>query len=208
VDTGGGWFLERFGPAQANNHYVVPEINDGVWPVEIARVHRGTWFITYLAGGGDVSGLPGRQAKSRGETARVAPGPARKGYAFLHWTDGAQAYVPGQGYAADADLALTAAWERNPEPAIVGGASKALQYKSTDTLRLATSAPGPVTWSSGDPGVVRVNAETGEIRGAKTGTAVVTGRDGDGFTASVTVNVRYAWWQWLIVILLFGWIWY
>ena len=47
-----------------------------------------------------------------------------------------------------------------------------------------------------------------QIKGLKTGTAVITGRDGDGFTASVTVTVRYAWWQWLIIILLFGWIWY
>jgi uncharacterized protein YjdB len=65
-----------------------------------------------------------------------------------------------------------------------------------------------VTWSSSNAGVVPVNANTGEIRGAKTGTAVITGRDGDGFTASVTVSVSYAWWQWLIIILLFGWIWY
>ena len=208
VDEAGGWFLERFGPAQANNYYTVPETDDETLPVEIARVHRGTWFVAYLAGGGDVAGLPGRQAKSAGETVSIAPGPTRRGYAFLHWTDGASDYSPGQGYSADVDLTLTAVWRQNPAPAVEGGASRPLQYKSTATLRLVTSAPGLPAWSSGNPGVVSVNAGSGEIRGVKTGTAVITGRDGEGFTANVTVTVSYAWWQWLIVILLFGWIWY
>jgi len=208
VDEAAGWFLERFGPAQANNYYIVPETDDDTLRVEIARVHRGTWFVAYLPGGTDVTGLPAKQAKSKGETVGIAPGPVRKGYTFLHWTDGAQVYTPGQSYSTDADLALTAAWRQNPAPAVEGGASRSLQYKSSATLRLTTSAPGQVTWSSSNPGVVSANANTGAIKGVKTGTAIVTGRDGDGFTASVTVKVSYAWWQWLIIIFLFGWIWY
>ena len=29
-----------------------------------------------------------------------------------------------------------------------------------------------------------------------------------GLKTSVDITVKYAWWQWIIVIVLFGWIWY
>jgi len=206
VDTGGGWFLEAL-----SKTYVVPEMDAATLRVEVARVHRGTWFVTYQPGGADVTGMPSpdRQEKPRGVTVAVAAAPKRRNYTFRYWTDGTGSYAPGQSYSADADLALTAVWEGpHPAPSVEGGASRALQYKDGATLRLITSGPGPVTWSSSNPGVVSVDTNTGAIRGAGRGTATVTGRDGDGFTAGVTVTVSYAWWQWLIVIFLFGWLWY
>ena len=204
IDPVSGYFLELLGPAQANNFYEVPETDDDAWPVMIAKVHRGTWFITYDPDGGSAVA---RQEKGRGETVYIAGAPARKGYTFLRWTDGTGSYAPNAPYSADEDLHLTAVWQKNPDPVVAGGASRTLTYKKTDTLLLTTSAP-PAKWSSSNSGVVSVNENTGEIRGVKTGTAVITGTDADGFPASVTVTVRYAWWQWLIIIFLFGWLWY
>jgi len=201
----GGWFLEIFDKA-----YIVPEIDDELLRVEIARVHRGTWFITYAPGGGDVENLPARTEKPMDVPVQVsAQRPARRGYAFSHWQDAAGSrYDPGQGWSENRDLDLTAMWGRNPDPYIEGGGPRALQYKSSMTLRLVTAAPGNITWSSSNPRVASVNPDTGEVKGTGRGTAIITGRDGDGFEAGVGVTVNYAWWQWLIVVLLFGWIWY
>jgi len=205
VDASSGWFLEIF-----DKPYIVPEIDDEMLRVEIARVHRGTWFIDYAPGGGDVENLPPRTEKPMGVAVQVsAQRPTRRGYAFSHWQDGAGSrYDPGQGWAENRDLDLTAMWGRNPDPYVEGGGPRALQYRSSMTLHLVTSAPGGATWSSSNPGVAWVNPDTGEVRGAGRGTATITGRDGDGFEAGVSVTVNYAWWQWLIVVLLFGWIWY
>ena len=73
---------------------------------------------------------------------------------------------------------------------------------------------GPATFTSGATDVATVDDDGNvrAVRGGK-GWADITVSDGsaiDGLeiTDTVIVNVRYAWWQWLIVILLFGWIWY
>ena len=139
------------------------------------------------------------------------------GFRLAGWAyadDPAQAILPGDtplGAAAGDVVNLIAVFEPDPlwvEPHVEGGSTRALQYRSSATLRMITGATGDVTWSSSDPEVVSVNEHTGEITGAGRGTATVTGRDGGGFEARVSVTVSYAWWQWLIVILLFGWLWY
>lgn len=54
--------------------------------------------------------------------------------------------------------------------------------------------------------------ENGKLYAAKKGTAniTVTVTDSNGNTATDTckVTVEYTWWQWIIKIVLFGWIWY
>lgn len=68
-----------------------------------------------------------------------------------------------------------------------------------------------VTYSSSDPSVVTVD-ENGNIYGAGTGNATITCTVTDEFGNVVSdtcdVAVNYTFGQWLIVILLFGWIWY
>ena len=64
---------------------------------------------------------------------------------------------------------------------------------------------------SSDPKVVSVDA-AGTATAHKRGTAVLTvtvkDTNGNSVEKVCTVTVRYAWWQWLIHIFLFGWIWY
>ena len=65
-----------------------------------------------------------------------------------------------------------------------------------------------VLYETSDPGVVAVTAE-GMMTAAGPGTAVVTCSAGDGGAAgSCTVTVYYAWWQWIIRTVLFGFLWY
>ena len=68
-----------------------------------------------------------------------------------------------------------------------------------------------VKYSSSDTSVARVD-DNGNVYGAKRGSATITCTvtDSNGNTVQDTcnVNVKYSFGQWLIVILLFGWIWY
>ena len=74
--------------------------------------------------------------------------------------------------------------------------------------KAALTANDTVTWKSSNDAVVKVDPASGSLYAAGRGTATVTAATEDGRTASCTVTVRYTFWQWLIRILLFGWIWY
>lgn len=82
-----------------------------------------------------------------------------------------------------------------------------LQYRSSVTL----TASEPVTWSSDSP-KVKVNAATGEVQSVysfftKSSTVKITATSLDfQRTASITLQIKPTWWQWLLVVLLFGWI--
>ena len=87
-----------------------------------------------------------------------------------------------------------------------------LQYKNTAKLTVTfnpTNATNKnVTWTSNNEKVATVDS-SGNVTAKGSGTATITAITEDGgHTASCTVTVRIAWWQWLIKILLFGWIWY
>jgi hypothetical protein len=65
-----------------------------------------------------------------------------------------------------------------------------------------------ITWSSSNPKVCSVD-EDGNIKATGKGTAVITASTADGkYTASCSVTVDYSTIQWIIIVLLFGWLWY
>ena len=83
-----------------------------------------------------------------------------------------------------------------------------LKYKSTQKLNATvTGEPSakPV-WSSSDPSVATVDAD-GNVTATGRGSAVITASYGN-LSDSCEVTVSYSFGQWLIMILLFGWIWY
>ncbi|MBR5620036.1 MAG: hypothetical protein IKW76_09905 [Clostridia bacterium] len=92
-----------------------------------------------------------------------------------------------------------------------------LQYKSGGTLQPTVTADSgvkyTVAYSGFDSSIISVdkNGKVTTVKG-KTGTTTVTvtATDEYGNTAETkcTVTVKYAWWQMLIRIFLFGWIWY
>ena len=54
-----------------------------------------------------------------------------------------------------------------------------------------------------------VDSKSCSIKFLKRGDIKITATvDGTTISDTVTVKVKYAWWQWIIIILLFGWIWY
>ena len=80
----------------------------------------------------------------------------------------------------------------------------ALNYKGS--AKLTASSSNNVKWSSSNTNVATVDAN-GNVKATGTGSAVITAESGSA-KATCSVNVSYAWWQWIIVIVLFGWIWY
>lgn len=90
-----------------------------------------------------------------------------------------------------------------------------LDYKSSTTITPSINADSgvkyTVSYSSSNDSVVSVD-QNGKITTRDTGSATITVtiKDEYGNTVSDTCNVevKYTWWQWIIVIVLFGWIWY
>lgn len=78
-----------------------------------------------------------------------------------------------------------------------------IRYKSPAKLESTMAAE----WTSSDTGVADVD-QNGIVTAVGRGTATITATSEDGQTAQCTVTVKYMWWQWLIVIFMFGWIWY
>ena len=125
-------------------------------------------------------------------------------------------YAPGSSYYLNADLTLYAMWRDSqvplPRPIIE---DFTLRYKETADLNLKFHVPAgtnyTVSYQSADPSVATVN-EKGEVYGAKRGITTIrcTIEDayGNRLFDTCTVTVNYELWQWLIVVFLFGWIWY
>lgn len=84
-----------------------------------------------------------------------------------------------------------------------------LNYKQYGKINIDTTykADG-IQWKSSNTKVAVVDVD-GTVYAAGTGSAVITAQNADGSVSDTCkVTVSYAWWQWIIVIVLFGWIWY
>ena len=90
-----------------------------------------------------------------------------------------------------------------------------MSYKDSATITPNISVDAgvdyTVTYSSSNTDVVSIDANGKLItndKGSATITVTVTDEYGNTVTDTCKVNVSYKWWQWIIVIVLFGWIWY
>lgn len=81
----------------------------------------------------------------------------------------------------------------------------------TPSVKVDSGVKYTVTYSSSNSSVASVDANgkvtTGD-RGETTVTVTVTDEYGNTVSNTCKVKVEYKWWQWIIVIVLFGWIWY
>ncbi len=90
-----------------------------------------------------------------------------------------------------------------------------MNYKDSTTITPSVNADAgvkyTVSYSSSDESVARVDSNgnvTATGKGNATITVTVTDDYGNTVTDTCNVEVKYSWWQWIIVIVLFGWIWY
>lgn len=90
-----------------------------------------------------------------------------------------------------------------------------INYKAKSNIMTLISDPtnikADVNYKSSNPNVVMVD-NNGNVYGAKKGSATITCTVTDKYGNSVSdtcqVTVSYAWWQWIVKIVLFGFIWY
>ena len=94
-----------------------------------------------------------------------------------------------------------------PDPAELHLAYKASACLYAEILPADAYDTG-LTWTSSDESVATVDAQ-GNVYAAGRGTAVITCASADGnASGTCEVTVRYTFLQWLIMLILFGWIWY
>lgn len=87
--------------------------------------------------------------------------------------------------------------------------SVAMNYKASHTISITSNyAADELTWTSSNEKVATVD-ENGNVYASGTGSATITVTSADGLVnESCEVSVSYQWWEWIIIIVLFGWIWY
>jgi hypothetical protein len=69
-----------------------------------------------------------------------------------------------------------------------------------------------IMWNSTKPSVLKIDEQTGRIDNgsylfAKTGTTTIQAIIDGQVVKSVDVKITWQWWQWILVVVLFGWIW-
>ena len=90
-------------------------------------------------------------------------------------------------------------------PVVLNNHNLSLDYKATTKL---VASKDKVEWSSSNTKVAVVD-QNGNVKTVGTGTATITVKDlGNNTTDSCKITVSYTWWQWIVRIVLFGWIWY
>ena len=90
-----------------------------------------------------------------------------------------------------------------------------MEYKDSATItpniEVDAGVGYTVSYNSSDSSVVQIDKNgniTTRDKGSATITVTVTDEYGNTVTDTCEVTVNYKWWQWIIVIVLFGWIWY
>lgn len=137
-------------------------------------------------------------------SAIFAKTPTKEGYYFKGWTDENGSLVADINTMPAADLNLTALWyEERME--VLNAPSSAIYKGSLDLSGTELKVPD----GNGSYDVVTDTSKM-KITGfdsSKIGEQTVT-VEYEGYTAEFEVTVSYAWWQWIIRILLLGFIWY
>lgn len=191
--------------------YVIKNGKECATEIKSFKTLPQTYTVKYDANGG--SGAPSSQTKTQGTDLTLSSTkPTRSGYIFKGWAtskNGNVAYNPGGKYSKDASVTLYAVWGANLVAPDLNNYSLSLNYK--DIYKLEAKTNKPVAWSSSDSSVAVVDGE-GNVYAADEGTAqiycTVYDSAGNSVSSVCDVTVSYAWWQWIIVIVLFGWIWY
>lgn len=82
-------------------------------------------------------------------------------------------------------------------------------YKETKKIDFSSSySAKQIKWESSNTKVATVD-ENGNVKMTGKGTATITAKSTDGkASAECKVTVKYAWWQWIIKIVLLGFLWY
>ena len=183
-----------------------------------------TFYKTTLnANGGSVSST---SVLTKSENTFTLPTPQKSGYECLGWSTKISAttaeFKSGALYKPTKSTTLYTIWKSNgtsADKARIYGVSipesDIINYKNSTKIEpkidANSGAEYTVLWKSSNNSIVTVDKD-GNVYGAKKGiatvTCTVTDSLGNIYSDSCTVKVDYSVLQWIIMILLFGWIWY
>jgi len=188
-------------------------------PVTVYKDARETYTVTYNPNGG--LNAPPNQTKVEGVTLQLASGrPFRPGYIFLGWSEFSWSdtpqYDPGDDYTNDANITLYAVWEERSdgggEIKLVTGNTR-LTYRSSTRLTfnmpVTFSVEGDgVTWhQAGDYSVVVKSCRRFLCKPCSA-TVYVYDAENPDYYEIVNIRIRPSFAQYLIIVFLFGWLWY
>ena len=172
------------------------------------KVTKDAYTLTYNANGG--SGAPSSQTGTTLTISSVIP--ERDGYSFLGWSFYKSAYSAsyrsGDRITITSDTTLYAVWKAEPVScSILTPPTKTSYYytESTDASGLTLEIMYADGSSKKISDISQMHFENFDTY--TTGRRDVTVTCG-GVSTTFEISVKYTWWQWIIVILLFGWIWY
>lgn len=144
----------------------------------------------------------------------------KEGYAFKGWYNGDELTSSDNEYSFVAKNNITLTAKFAPIPKNVKSVSIddiSLNYKKSTTLKPTIKADDgakyKVEYSTSNAKIATVDKNgkvTATKRGSGTATITCTVTDSNGNVVKDTckVSVSLTWWQWIIIIVLFGWIWY
>lgn len=161
-----------------------------------------------------VDGEVTEQQIEEGATIVKPADPMKDGYTFTGWSPAVPTTMPAQ------DMTFTAQFKKVEMPPTgkvrsVTASDVTVQYKTSSKLAPVVTADEGVkymvAYSGFDNSIISIDAN-GNVTALKKGTTTVTvtatDENGGKEECKCTVTVKYAWWQWFILIVLFGFIWY
>lgn len=173
--------------------------------VELKTGYTVTW---------NIDGKTVTEIYAAGDKLTLPTVPSKSGYTYKGWDKSVPSTMPAS------DLTFTAVYEKNVEKKNVKSVlidDISLNYKKSTTLKPTIKADDgakyKVEYSTSNAKVATVDQNgkvTATKRGSGTATITCTVTDSNGNVVKDTckVNVSLTWWQWIITIVLFGWIWY
>ena len=201
-------FLENLTLERENGEILEPtETQDNVGKVKIDTVSDDNGYVTES------------MSVTSGDYVTVSATP-KEGYAFKGWYNGDELVSSDNEYSFVAKNNITLTAKFAPIPKNVKSVSIddiSLNYKKSTTLKPTIKADDgakyKVEYSTSNAKVATVDKNgkvTATKRGSGTATITCTVTDSNGNVVKDTckVNVSLTWWQWIITIVLFGWIWY
>ena len=189
---------------------------------------KGVWVDTRNTGDGEVEQIDGKDQDLGNVDWEAFPDGSGREFAqqARYWLRSGGSYSPTYASAVLENGRVTTGWPVNytivgirpwmrvsPDAIFddsgmfhVDGIDDSVRYRQPN-LQLTSDLEGKVTWSTSDPSIATVDAD-GNVTIHGVGTVIFMATDEYGNTFSKTVEVRYVWWQYIIRIFLFGWIWY
>lgn len=206
------WYIDQKTAESGTVSFAYVPRSSGNCTVEIIGVFRAqstAYTVRWI-----VNGTVTEQQLAQGAAIVKPADPTLDGYTFTGWSPEVPATMPAN------DLTFTAQFRKDEAPPAgkvrsVTADDLALIYKRPGAIQPVVTADEGVqytlAYSGFDSRIIAVDANGGVTplcSGETNVTVTVTDENGNRTETTCKVAVRYTWWQWLIRIFLFGFLWY